>query len=201
MRGSIRKRGKKYTIITYHGRDASGKKIQKWHSGYDTKREAEKELGRILGEISSGLYIAPKNITIAEYLNDWLETYVKRNLKETTYSGYKNYITKHINPRIGYINLQKLQPLQLQKMYNNLSEDGRLDGKGGLSGKTILQIHRILSKAFNQAYKLQLIMKKTTDYVDPPKAKKFKSSILKDSDIPRFIEAFKDTDIYILQLY
>ena len=171
MRGSIIKRGKKYSIVIYLGRDGTGKKKQKWYSGFDTKKIAEKELGRILGEMSSGLYIAPQNVTIEEYLSDWLESYVKRNLKETTYSGYKNYITKHINPRIGHVYLQKLQPVQVQKLYNDLSEGGRLDGKGGLSGKTVLQIHRILSKAFTQAYKLQLIVKKATDYVEPPKAK------------------------------
>jgi len=197
MRGSIVKRGKKYSIVIYLGRGEDGKKKQKWYSGFNTKKEAETELGKILGEISSGTYIPPKNLTVKQYMDNWLETYALPNLKTTTYTTYEMNVRRHINPYLGKTELQKLNPLQIQSFYDYLLKNGRVDGKGGLAGKTIVQIHRILAKAFKQAYRLQLLNKIPTDFVDPPKKKKYKPTILKEEDIPRLLNAFRDTDLYM----
>ena len=47
MRGHIRKRGKRsWSIVIDIGRDANGRRRQKWHPVAGTKRDAEKELTR-----------------------------------------------------------------------------------------------------------------------------------------------------------
>ena len=52
MKGHIRKRGdKSWAIVLDLGRDAEGRRRQKWHSVKGSKRAAEKELTRLLNDI------------------------------------------------------------------------------------------------------------------------------------------------------
>ena len=54
---------------------------------------------------------------------------------------------------IGAVRLQALRPLDLTRYYSTLLESGRQDS-GGLSVKTVRNIHRVLRKAFNDAVPL-----------------------------------------------
>lgn len=186
-----------YSIVIDIGRDNKGKRVQKWFSGYKTKKEAQIAQAKIITEIENNNYINTEKITLAEYLLNWLDSYVDVNLSKTTAEGYRTHIEKHINPNIGHIPLQKLQAINIQKLYDEKLKDGRLDGKGGLSAKTVIAIHRTLRKALNQAYKLQMINKNVADMVELPKKKSYQAKTLNDEDIPAFINAFKDTEIYI----
>jgi integrase len=62
--------------------------------------------------------------------------------------------------------LQRLKPIHIQKLYDTKLIEGRLDGKSGLNAKSVIGIHRVLRKALNQAYKLQMIIKKPTDCIE-----------------------------------
>jgi hypothetical protein len=73
MRGHIRKRGKKYSVVVDVGRDENGRRIQKWHSGYDRRKDAEKALSTILGRLDNASYIEPSKLTVGHYLaSEWL---------------------------------------------------------------------------------------------------------------------------------
>ena len=51
MKGHIRKRGKSsWAVVLYLGRDAAGKERHKWHSVRGTRRDAQRELARLLHE-------------------------------------------------------------------------------------------------------------------------------------------------------
>ena len=54
MRGHIRQRGTNWAVIIDHGRDENGKRKQKWHSGYQTKAEAERALTAFLAAKDNG---------------------------------------------------------------------------------------------------------------------------------------------------
>lgn len=110
----------------------------------------------------------PNDLTVAEYLKQWLDTYGRENLAKTTLEVYKINIETHVIPKIGHIKLQELKPLQLNQFLSHLSFEGRKDGKGGLSKATVLKIYRILSRAFNHAVKLQLLEKNPLQYVEAP---------------------------------
>jgi hypothetical protein len=55
VRGSIIRRGKSYSVVVDLGRDPeTGRRRQKWHSGYRTKREAEVALADLVGSVNRG---------------------------------------------------------------------------------------------------------------------------------------------------
>src|SRR5699024_4147421 len=71
MRGHIAKKGDRYYVVVDIGRDHRNKRIQKWFSGYKRKKDAEKDLPKIITKLEKG-YTDPVDTTVEEYLNDWL---------------------------------------------------------------------------------------------------------------------------------
>ncbi|WHH57285.1 tyrosine-type recombinase/integrase [Petroclostridium sp. X23] len=196
MRGCITKKGSNYSIVVDIGR-VDGKRKQKWFNGYRTKREAQNALTKILSQLQDNTFVDTDKITVKEYLLQWLENYVDTNLSPTTAYGYRVNVEKHIIPNLGNIQLQKLQPLHIQQLYNEKLKNGRVDGKGGLSAKSVIYIHRVFRKALAQAVKLQIISRNVADLVEVPKKKPFNAKILDSDEVPSLLEAFKNTNLYI----
>ena len=149
--GSIRKRKNgtwegRYTI----GYDARGR--QKQLSVYGKKRaEVARKLNEKTAAIQNGTYIIPRDHTLLEWLENWLTTYAYIKVRASTYASYQAYINNHIAPYIGGVKLQKLTTEQLQLFFNEKAKNGRLDGKGGLSPKTIRNMYNMLHEALQQA--------------------------------------------------
>ncbi len=197
MKGSVTKKGSKYYIIVDIGRDNTGKRKQKWYGGFKTKKEAEKELIKVLNQIENNTFINPDKITVSEYLKQWLYDYVEKNLAPVTIESYRTNIEKHIIPCLGLNLLQKMQPIHIQQFYNEMLVKGRTDGKGGLSPKSVLYLHRILREAINHALKLQLVNRNVVDLVEPPRQKSFKAKFLNENQVQILLDTLKYTNLYI----
>lgn len=195
MRGSITKKGKTYSVIVDIGK-IDGKRRQKWFNGFKTKKEAENKLTEILGQLKNNSYIEPTKLTLGEYLTKWLEEYAKPNIAITTYSGYRVNIN-HINKHIGYIPLQELQPIQIQEFYNFLAKNGKENGQGGLSSRSIQYIHMVVRQALEQAYNMQLIPKNVANMVRIPKQNKYIANFLLEDEVNELLKIFKKTDVYM----
>lgn len=184
MKGHLKKRGEVWYVVLYLGRDpVTQKKKYSWQKAGRTKKEAEKKLHELINQIDNNIFIEPKKLTIAEYLLNWIDTYVKQNLATLTQESYIRDITKHIIPVLGNIPLQKLQPLHIQQYYTFALEKGRLDGKGGLSPKMVVYHHRILTKALNTAIKHRLIQfNPAGENVELPKVKKYRVQPYEEKD-------------------
>jgi hypothetical protein len=84
MRGSIVKRGKGYAVVVELDRDPlTGKRRQKWHSGYRTKKLAEDALSELVGGVKTGTYVARTKQTLSMFVEDWLTA-----IKPTRPSGH-----------------------------------------------------------------------------------------------------------------
>ncbi len=159
MKGHIRKRGKRsWAVVIDLGRDANGKRRQKWHPVRGTKRDAQRELINLLNAIHKGDYVEPSKMTVSEYFDRWLSDYAKLNVSPKTYERYSDIISGNIKPALGGYHLCKLRPLHIQSFYTDALTQGRKDGRGGLSAQTVLHFHRVLRKALQQAVKWQLLV-------------------------------------------
>src|ERR687892_93323 len=98
MRGSIKQHSKgSWAIILDIGRDpATGKRQQKWETIRGTKREAEKRLAELQHQLNTGEYVKPTKLTVADFLHQWLETYVSSNCRRSTYERYRGVIEDHL---------------------------------------------------------------------------------------------------------
>jgi hypothetical protein len=63
MRGSVIKRGSTYSIVLDRGRGPDGKRQRKWHSGYRTRKDAERARVELLAQVDHGIYVEPSRLT------------------------------------------------------------------------------------------------------------------------------------------
>jgi integrase len=150
MKGSIRQRSKGSWTITFDaGRDANGRRRQKSITVRGTKREAERELARLLNEVNSGTFIEPAKATVASYLERWL-TSIEPSLQPRTFEVYRHFVRSHLIPHLGQIRLDQLTPLQIEEFKARALTSGRKDG-GPLSNQSVYHLLSKLSQALEQA--------------------------------------------------
>ncbi|MEG0692180.1 MAG: Arm DNA-binding domain-containing protein, partial [Oscillospiraceae bacterium] len=116
MRGSVVRRGKTFSIVYDLGKDSEGKRIQKWESGFPTKKKAEQVLRSRIDAVEGSFANKLERATLGVYLTQWLSDYCTTRLARNTINGYRVNIEKHIIPCIGNIPLYKLEPTQIQSM-------------------------------------------------------------------------------------
>ncbi|HHV61789.1 MAG TPA: hypothetical protein GXX51_04000 [Firmicutes bacterium] len=125
---------------------------------HGTREDAEKALARKLLEIGDGNLIEPVKMTFGEYLEYWLSEYVS-SLRSKTQRWYTQIVRNHVIPALGRIQLDKLNPLHLQRylrQIQRLDSNGEPTG-GELSPNTIHNHYRTLHAALGQAVKCRIL--------------------------------------------
>jgi integrase len=187
---------KVYDVYYRFKEPSTGMWRQTSKKGFRSKGEAEDFLLKINSQLNSNTFIRPKKITVREYLEEWIKTYVECNLKKTTISSYISIIRLHIIPALGNIELQKLTALHIDEFYAQKLKNGRLNGKGGLSQKSLMYIHRILSEALDHAIKKKfLTTNPIKNITNVPKVPRYRAEIYNKNEILNLLEIIKDTDM------
>lgn len=161
-----------------------------------TRQEVIGKLTEIIQELRTGTFIEPSKATFGEWLDKWLEEYKKGQLKPTTYESYKAIVDIHIKPALGGIPLAKLQPHMLQAFYNEKLENGRADGKGGLSTRMVHYCHTIIHQALKQAVKEGLLPRNPAEATSPPAVKNKQMRPLTEEELLKFLDVAKDDRLY-----
>ena len=99
--------------------------------------------------------------TVAEWLGHWLDTIAIRKVRASTLQGYRGKVNSRIIPAVGHHRLDRLQPEHLDAWYIELADEG-------LASSTILQLHRILSRALKVAMQRGKIARNVCSLVDAP---------------------------------
>lgn len=85
--------------------------------------------------------------------------------------------------------IKDLRPENLQKLYNEKSSSGRADGgKGGLSPKTVRNIHNIIHDALSQAVKNELIIRNVSEVTSLPRRPKKEMRVLTVEEQQKFMK-------------
>lgn len=117
-----RKRGK-YWEYEFDAAKVAGKRNRISKSGYKTKAEAVAAGAAAMAEYnSSGIKFIPSEMSYADFLDYWIESYCLITLKKTTLDNYKKRIKAHIKPSLGAYKLTSLTTAGLQKFINSKIE-------------------------------------------------------------------------------
>lgn len=167
--GSIvrRKDGIWMGVITI-GRNDDGSLKRKYYYG-KTRQEVSEKITQALSKVNTCQFIEPSTLTVGQWLDFWLSEYAEHKIKLSTKISYDAYISKHIKPFLGRMKLANIRGDMIQKFYNDKLKHGRIDGKGGLSPKTIKNIHNMLHEALEQAIKNDLLLKNPCKMITLPK--------------------------------
>ena len=195
MKGSVRKRGKTWSYCFDMG-SVGGKRQRKEKGGFDSRKEAEAALAEAIAEYNrSGQLFTPSEITLADYLDQWLDQYVKMNLKYNTQRDYKTVIENHLKPSLGKYRLIALSPSTVQGYVNNLKLKG-------FAKNTVKNILCVLSGSLNYAIEpLKYIQHNPCDRVKLPKYENGRQELhvyIQPEDMKKVFERFPESSPFYI---
>ena len=198
MAGSIEKRGKNsYRLIVSEGYDLHGKPMIHRKTVHGTKKDAQVELAKFVTEVQNGLVVDGKSLKFSEFTEIWKRDYGSKELAPSTYKRYCRMLETRLLPYFGHFYINKIRPTDIMKFYDLLEKDTQLVRKKGnngsktkkpLSGKTILEHHRLLRAMLHRAVYWQLIVANPAERVQPPKARKPKRKSYDDEQTKILLE-------------
>jgi integrase len=142
MRGSVVKKGSHYYVkIELDPDPNTGRRRQKWHSGYRTKREAERARVDLLSKFDRGEYVEPSQQTVRDYFDQWLRA-IEPTIRPSTHESYERNVRNHVVPYIGSLRLSKVDGGALNGLYAELLASGRRRPFGTGSGYSTAVVAR-----------------------------------------------------------
>lgn len=154
-----------YSIRVHRGRGSDGRQLKPWTATFDVsptwseksaRKKAEAFAATFEKECREGV-TSDSRLKFEEYCNYVLDLKEQRGAKHSTIVRYKE-LTGRIYPAIGHIKLKDLRADHLNTFYTELGKPGQNKRTGeGLSAKTILEHHRLISTVLDQAEKEGLV--------------------------------------------
>lgn len=136
-----------------------------------SKGEALEKLAKAQHDTVLGVFPEPQRMTVADFLDRWLEDVAKPAVRLRTHEQYEWVIRKHIKRRIGGVQLQKLTPAHLQGFFTTMRNDG-------VSPRTQQIVFAPLRSALRQALRWGLIPRNPCDAVEKPRAPRPQFTVL-----------------------
>lgn len=205
MAGSIEKRGKNsYRLTVSEGFDLNGNPMIHRKTVHGTKKDAEVELAKFVTEVQNGLVVDGKSLKFSEFTEIWKRDYGSKELAPSTYKRYCRMLETRLLPYFGHFYINKIRPTDIMKFYDLLEKDTQLIRKKGnngtktkkpLSGKTILEHHRLLRAMLHRAVYWQLIVSNPAERVQAPRAKKPKRRSYDDEQTKILLENLEQLSI------
>ena len=205
MAGSIEKRGKNsYRLTVSEGFDLNGNPMIHRKTVHGTKKDAEVELAKFVTEVQNGLVVDGKSLKFSEFTKIWKRDYGSKELAPSTYKRYCRMLETRLLPYFGHFYINKIRPTDIMKFYDLLEKDTQLVRKKGnngtktkkpLSGKTILEHHRLLRAMLHRAVYWQLIVSNPAERVQAPRAKKPKRRSYDDEQTKILLENLEQLSI------
>lgn len=163
--GTVTQRGPGRWLVQVSGGidPMTGRRIRLSRVVRGTKRDAEKELQRLLAQLGQGdAATAPARLSLGSWLAEWLEgaDYRPKTAYNTSW-----LIRRYIVPHVGNLPLRDLQALHMKRLYDLLLREG-------LSPSTVAKVHRVLSTALGQAVRLGLIPRNPAELVEAPRERR-----------------------------
>ncbi len=189
MKGSVRKRGEKWSYYFSYKQDGKYKKKEK--GGFRTKKEAETALRDVLQLYEKQSFIHNhQSYTVEEFYFYWKENVGSNQLRHNTLQLYQQYFDKHIKNELGSVPIEKINPTALQKYFSN---------KQKVLGKSALRtLRNVLSALFKLAQKQNIIAFNPLKQIEVSFQRAENKVTALDRDVMlAFMEYIKDTDYYL----
>ena len=173
---SIQKRGKKYAVV-YTYDDSKGEKKQKWET-FITKKEALKRKAAVENEINNGTFIPPSELTVKDFLRDFVELYGTKRWGLSVYASNNGLISNYINPLIGDEIVQDINRRSVDQFIQKLQKTPPIETPyrhartDFVTPCTIEKIIKLMRCAFHQAVRWDIIGKNPFEDAILPKREK-----------------------------
>jgi integrase len=155
--GTLDERGPDIWRLRYR---ASGKRVSQTFHG--TKRDAQRELRRLIRSADTGEHVSPDKMTLGEWIKRWLAAGApgrkQRQVGRRSLERYEEMLRCHVVPTLGARPLQQIQSDEIDALYISL--------KGKLAERSIFFAHVVLGACLNAAVRKKLLATSPMTYVE-----------------------------------
>lgn len=180
---------------------ADGSEVPQQKSGFDTKKAANADRDKTLGELYSGTYVVYANVKVKDFMVFWLEKEMRPRITSGSYETYSNIVHNHIIPAIGKMKMTEIKRSHVQALYNE---------EAAVSVSVARLVKTAMNTSMRYAMNKKIISVNPTSGVELPKRvekKKYHTRSIDEKktlnvrQILTLIEASKDTPIHMQVLF
>ena len=165
----------------------TGKQIQKYRSGFSTKKEARAEYSKLILASTEDLTESTESVTFKQFIEEIYLPWYKTQVKESTYKNRYATIQKHF--AFFYRKLvNEIEPIHVQSWQLKLAKD--------YSPNYIRIIQGMLCIAFDRAIVLGLVTKNPARMIGNIKSKKVKVDFWTLEEFQKVISLLYKKDYY-----
>lgn len=195
MTGSLTvKNGKYYAVLNVY---ENGKRKKKWISTdllvTGNKRRADQFLREKLAEYERMDGIVHSDVRFSDYVRLWLEQ-IARKVDAVTMQGYQVLADGHILPYFDdtCLLLSKVDYKAIQRYIDTKHANGRLDGKGGLSARSLKLHKNIINQTLNMAVQNKLLPSNPCQFVVLPQVQRYESTFYNAKQLKALFKALEN---------
>jgi integrase len=153
--GGIEQRGPDTWRLRYR---LKGQRYSKTVRG--SAQEARKELRRLIKSGDDGQHVAPDRVTLARWIDQWLELKAAAERRRRTVARYREILQLHVVPRLGNRPIQQIETREIDSLYANLDKE--------LSQRSKRHVHVVLKSCLQGAVRKKLLVANPAADADPP---------------------------------
>lgn len=188
--GTIRRRSANSWEIKYDlPRGANGKRRIAYATVKGTRADAAAELRCKLTAIDNGIDIDPSRMTVAGYLDRWLNDVAPETVGPKALERYRGLVKNQVAPHIGAIELQKLRPRDVKGWLVTI-------GRTGISVRSVRHAHSVLRSALAHATSVEIIARNVASMIKAPALQKRRQAILRADEIADALGKLEGLSIY-----
>lgn len=169
------------------GYDGNGKKIQKYQSGFKTKKEAKEEYFKLLLMKPDELAMAEDKMLFKAYIEELFLPWYRTKVKERTYNNRLNTVLKHF-PYFYKLAVCDIEPIHVQKWQLKLSKN--------LQPSYVRAVQGLFSLAMDRAVVLGLAVTNPSKIVGNVKKQKQKVDFWTKEEFEKVISLIYKEDFY-----
>ena len=156
-----------------------------------TRSEVFAKLAELQQKSRSGLPAISGQLTMATYLDEWLEMVAKPSVRPSTFYSYRLYVEDHLIPALGKKRLTRLTPTDVRAFVQAKTT-------AGLAPATVKQMHAILRAALQHAMREDLVARNVAKLVVVPGGSQGEIVPLSVEEARALLSAAEGTRLYAL---
>jgi integrase len=196
-KGSIRARGKSSWEIKFDisPNPETGKRRTKTKNVKGTKRDAQRELNKVLVDVAEQSFISPSKETVGQLAKHWLEQVAPHKNSALSIEVHENRISAHITPYLGNVELGDISADHIERLYSTLRKTGNRRTGGPLAEQTIIHVQSSLSLILGWAYRKDKIKSNPLDKVENRPSKSISNNSAEFDEEEDEVKVYKDEEL------
>ncbi len=174
--GSIVRKKSLWYGVADLGRDARGVRCRKWTRGFEKRRDAERDLARL---ISTATPTLPAQMTVAALVQDYVDHVESQGRQKTTVARYRSLLRSNIEPSLATTRISAIRGSFLNDFYAKLRAQG-------LSDTTVAHVHGLLTATVRWGRRCGRTDRDPMIGVDPPRRSRSRASAMRPEDARAF---------------